>query len=269
MAAFPPLAVFCGNPKAAGRRFVVLVFSPDKKPAAVIKAGVGETAGRLVEREENFLTSAPHGTAAVPKLRGSFRGTGLRALALDFITGKPPAPNDYESISRLLTSWLDTRSMRPLGDLPVWHAAEEASQSHPLWARAAAALRARQVRPTIFHGDFAPWNIKVSPQDGSWTVLDWERGELTGIPGWDWFHYVFQYGVLVSRLPLSGAARRIRDLLDQQAFERYSAAASIDGIERELFLAYLICYSTCFGTPSGGADFEELARQLAQSWPND
>ena len=44
--------------------------------------------------------------------------------------------------------------------------------------------------------------ITVRPQDGSWVVLDWERGEPEGLPGWDWFHYVVQTGVLVEGLSL-------------------------------------------------------------------
>ena len=48
----------------------------------------------------------------------------------------------------------------------------------------AARLGSRLVSSVVFHGDFAPWNIKVD-RAGAWMVLDWERGELHGVPCWD------------------------------------------------------------------------------------
>jgi hypothetical protein len=261
---FPPLAILCGNPMAKGRRFVILVFGPGRTPAAVVKAGVGEAATGLVEQEETFLNSTPRAAAAIPKLRGIFHGTEIRALALDFAPGEPPAHDAHEKIGRLLTSWLETGSARRLGSLPAWRVAEEACRSHPAWERAAAVLRDRQVHSTVFHGDFAPWNIKVSPHNGSWTVLDWERGDLLGIPGWDWFHYVFQYGVLVSRLRPPGLVRTMRELFRHEAFQRYAAAASIKGVVRELFLAYVLCYNRIFNSPESGADFDKLLQGLAE-----
>jgi hypothetical protein len=261
----PPLAILCGNPEASGRRFVILVFAPDRTPAAVVKAGVGEAAVRLIDREATFLKSVPRGMPAIPDLRRAFHGRNVHALALNFVPGNTPSAEDYEGVGKLLTSWLDRRELRRLGDLPAWQALEGACRSDPLWEGVAGSLRNRPVRPTVFHGDFAPWNIKVSPQDGSWTVLDWERGELEGIPGWDWFHYVFQHAVLVSRLPLAAAAQRVHELLRNVAFGRYTSAAAINGVQRELFLAYLIYYSRRYGSPKSGADFEELLKRLTGS----
>jgi len=57
-------------------------------------------------------------------------------------------------------------------------------------ARAPARRCRSRVYPALTHGDFAPWNVKVSRRQ--WTVLDWERGELAGRAGWDWFHFVMQ-----------------------------------------------------------------------------
>lgn len=263
--ALPPLAILCGNPEASGRRFVILVFAPNGTPAATVKAGVGEVATRLIDHEATFLQSVPRGVPAIPDLRSVFRGRNVHALALDFVHGSTPGSGDYEGVGRLLTSWLDRGELRCLGDLPAWQALEGACQSHPLWDAVAGPLRSHQVRPTIFHGDFAPWNIKVSPRDGSWTVLDWERGELAGIPGWDWFHYVFQYATLVSRFSLKGAAQRVHELLHHAAFGRYASAAAIDGVQQELLLAYLICYSRRYGSPKSGTDLEELLKRLAGS----
>ena len=91
----------------------------------------------------------------------------------------------------------------------------------------------------MHHGDFVPWNIKVSPS-GAWTVLDWERGEATGIPGWDWFHYVIQSAILVAHLPTSALVQLIEELLGSEVFRQYAARGGIVGCERELALTYLL-----------------------------
>ena len=87
------------------------------------------------------------------------------------------------------------------------------------------------------HGDFAPWNIKVSRADGSWLALDWERGQLAGIPGWDWFHYAIQTGILVEKLPPERVAQRLEELFNAPVFWTYAEAAGIAGKEKPLATA--------------------------------
>ncbi len=100
----------------------------------------------------------------------------------------------------LLESWINPNRTIALSDTPDWARLEKACSGNNLFPAIAAQLRGRTIQSAIHHGDLAPWNIKVSPA-GAWTVLDWERGELTGIPGWDWFHYVIQSAILVGHLP--------------------------------------------------------------------
>ena len=97
-----------------------------------------------------------------------------------------------------------------MSETPDWARLEEACAGNSLFSVVAGELGRRSVHPAIHHGDFAPWNIKVSPA-GAWTVLDWERGELTGIPGWDWFHYVIQSAILVGHLPTSALVQRVEE----------------------------------------------------------
>lgn len=49
---------------------------------------------------------------------------------------------------------------------------------------------------TIEHGDFTPWNIRIS-DEGKLYVLDWESSYDNGLPWLDALHFVFQYAVLV------------------------------------------------------------------------
>src|SRR5262249_49195183 len=119
------------------------------------------------------------------------------------------------------------------------------------------------LHPTIQHGDFAPWNIKISPQ-GIWTVLDWERGELEGIPGWDWFHYIIQPAILVEHVSTSGLVQRIENHLTTDSFKHYAADAGIHGLERLLLLAYLLYMVQVIQPSEGLAETRELLDALAK-----
>ena len=88
------------------------------------------------------------------------------------------------------------------------------------------------------HGDFTPWNVKVA--NGRWTVLDWERGERAGVPGWDWLHFVLQPAVLVQREPLDQTLTRLERLFVSAEFIRYARRAKIIGQEWLLTAAYVI-----------------------------
>jgi hypothetical protein len=109
-----------------------------------------------------------------------------------------------------------------------------------LFQRIDGQLATRRVHPVIQHGDFAPWNIKVASRNGDWHVLDWERGQLEGVPGWDWFHYLIQVSILVQRREVNQTIQAINRLLDSQVFKEYAAKAGINNLETELLLLYLL-----------------------------
>ncbi|MGA2661790.1 MAG: hypothetical protein ABSH34_30280 [Verrucomicrobiota bacterium] len=246
----PGLAILAGNPGSPGRRFVVLVLDAYQRPVAVAKAGLSEPAKALVRKEQSFL-EAVAGKPGVPKLRGAFQSSRLEALALDYIAGDSPRPRHEGALPALLWPWVDAKRTVTLSETPEWQRlAAAAAGSGGLWPALAGRLRARALHPAIGHGDLAPWNIKISPQ-GHWTALDWERGQETGIAGWDWFHYVIQRAILVEHRPVGGLVQRVEELLDSQPFQRYAAHTGIAGFERELVLAYLL-YSAEVIKPAEG-----------------
>lgn len=231
---FPRFAILTGNPKAEGRRFVILLFNANNQPVAVIKAGIGDSAIRLIEQEASFLTSVPPNTPGTPRLCSAFRSSRLHALALDFFPGHSPRPNEIFRLESLLTSWIDSTRMVPIIQLPAWQRlAGWLDARSPAWQQ----LNDAVCHPVIYHGDFTPWNVKVIR--GSWQALDWERGELAGIPGWDWFHYVIQSAVLINREPVERLVIRVEHMLASESFTRYAAGAGITGMEQLLVLGYL------------------------------
>jgi hypothetical protein len=218
---------------------IFLVFNSEQQPQWVIKAGIGGASAALIEHESKVLKSLPAHLAGLPARLGDFAQGELRAFAMDYCAGTAPSPNAEAQLSTLLNQWIDPQRELPLLELPAVQELAKACASAPwfnTWRQQVALLR---IRPVVMHGDFAPWNIKVSPQTGDWTVLDWERGDVNGVPGWDWFHCVLQPEILVHRRPASAVAARARELLQSAAFQSYARATGINGHEPAMLLAYL------------------------------
>jgi hypothetical protein len=261
----PILGILAGNPRSEGQRLLVLAFDARQRPVTALKAGLSEQARGLVEKEAFFLTGVPASTRGVPRLRAAFQSPRLRALALDFFAGDSPRPGQEVALPPLLESWIDPKRRIQVSDAPDWVRLERACSGDRLFQVIAGRLSGKAFQAALQHGDLAPWNIKVSPA-GAWTVLDWERGELTGIPGWDWFHYIIQSAILVGRLPASTLMQRVEDLLGSEAFLRYAERAGIRGCERDLVLAYLLHVAEVIQPSEGLAQTRELLQALAGRW---
>lgn len=259
----PVWGMLAGNPNAPGQRLVFLVFDGDFKPRAVVKTGLGETARRLIAQEIGALAALPPGLAGAPGLLGQWGDGSAAALALPYVGGEAPLPQSIGPAAAILEDWLRHGSDAPLDSLPGWRAATAslpASELLPLSTPHAT------VRAPVAHGDFAPWNIKVSPETGGWTVLDWERGELCGVPGWDWFHFVLQPAVLVEKLDGPALAARAGELLASPEFRHYAEAAGIVGCERPLLLAYLAHCTEVIRQTEGASALAAARTLLRQQW---
>ena len=261
----PAFGIFAGNPASDGQRFLLLVFNSRQRPIAVVKAGLSQRARALIQQEANFLAAAPAETVAAPRLQAQFESPRLRALAIAFFPGDSPRPQDEAALPSVLNSWVDPKRTIAVADAPDWRRLQEAAPGSGLFAALAGPLGGRKLHPAIHHGDFVPWNIRVSPV-GTWTVLDWERGELAGIPGWDWFHYLIQSGILVGRLSVPVLIQRVEALLDSEPFKQYAVRAGIQGCERELVLAYLLHIIEVIKPSEGLTATAELLQALSTRW---
>lgn len=261
----PLFALLAGNPRAVGRRFLVLVFNAHGQPVAVVKAGTDPAAAELIHREASFLQDAPPGTPGLPRLRGVFREGYVHALALDFIPGDSPPAHPDGHLEQILNAWLNREPQVKVETLAGWQRLARASQADELFQRLAPRLQGLRVHTALFHGDLAPWNIKVSPA-GDWTVLDWERGDWSGMPGWDWFHFVLQPAMLVQRQSSPELVRTTNRLLESNAVRNYMQAAGLAGKQREWLLAYLLHCRDVLRPAEGLQQTSELLRLLAQQW---
>jgi hypothetical protein len=139
-------------------------------------------------------------------------------------------------IGELLGSWLDSSARIRLDESPTWQTVSTAAAGEA--ARIQETMGATPFCPAIFHGDFAPWNLRVS--NGRWTAIDWERGETGGLPGWDWFHYVVQTRILVEKRSARETLAEVEALFTYAAWQAYARKAAIAGRERALLAGYLL-----------------------------
>jgi hypothetical protein len=259
---FPSIGILSGNPRAEGRRFIVLAFGENGTPVAVVKVGTTAKACKLIAAEENFLTSFPAHIRGIPAIRASFKDEKTHALAMDFIGGESPAEADDEKIGELLGSWIHAGEIAQIDDLASWSRLVAAIGDNALIERLN--LAHAKIHPVIFHGDFAPWNVKVS--HGEWMALDWERGKLSGLPAWDWLHFAIQREILVGRKRATDVAETIEALLGSAPFHGYAERTRISHITRELTLAYLLNCEHVFQQTEGLETVRALRETLTQRW---
>lgn len=249
--ALPTPAVLAGNPAGPGPRYMLLLSDRNGLPKVVVKAGTSPTAKELIRAETKILSRLPAGLAGTPRILANFKSDQIEAFALEYFAGDSPRTNDPHMLGTLLGSWIDTNQTVRIADVPAWQRLERACAEHDIFKRLAGALADRLVHPVIWHGDFVPWNIKVNPKDGRWTVLDWERAEQPGIPAWDWFHYVIQTEILVGKRSGKQLLPTVDALLATDQFRAYAHRAGITGIERLLLVAYLLYNNTVIHPAEG------------------
>ncbi|TCO89353.1 phosphotransferase family enzyme [Chthoniobacter flavus] len=231
----PVFAILAGNPSTPGRRFIMLAFH-DAEPVLVAKVGIDPEGRALVDREALFLKRVAHRLPHVSPLRGAKSTEAFSGLALEFIDGRSPAADDRAGLCRVLRSWLDETHPTPLEALESW----KRLAARPSAQAVVKHLVGRTVAPALFHGDFTPWNVRAEKTSGRWTVIDWERGEAAGVPGWDWFHWVIHVSLLVQRGDAAAILAQLNATLQSADFRAYAQAAGITGLERALLAGYLV-----------------------------
>jgi hypothetical protein len=254
-------ALLAGNPRVAGRRFILLVFDSGGAPKAVVKAGTDQEGFRLIDHEVTFLKSVPPNTPGVPTLHSVLRSESVSAFAMDFVAGLAPHAEESPAIERLLTSWIDSGRKVAIGELPAWQRLEAGCGALPKEIKRLASATGH---PAIYHGDFAPWNIKA--QGERWILLDWERGELAGPPLWDWLHFIVQPAILVERCSTEKVLAIIQGLLQSPPLVRYVERSGLTGHERELTAAYLHYCIHVLRPSEGLRELTALSQAALRTW---
>src|SRR4051812_29079959 len=157
----PSFGVLAGNPASPSQRFMILVFNQQQQPVAVVKTGINPEARSLVERESRFLQSAPANKPGLPRILGTFHDDRLNAFALEFYPGDSPKSTGRNKVDELLSAWVDPSQTARLQELAEWQALERTVAADTRAAAGCDQIRAQRIHPVLYHGDFAPWNIKA------------------------------------------------------------------------------------------------------------
>jgi hypothetical protein len=265
MLAEPSFVILAGNPRGVAPRFLIQLFDDEARSVAVVKAGMGPEAAALIHHEAAVLRqlhSAP-GTAqpsaaAIPSVLSTFECGHVHAFAMTHAEGRSPRDSEAGRIPQILDAWLRRDRVVQISSLAAWKRLEEAGSGDEQTQGLRGRLADIRVCPAIFHGDFAPWNVRVNPADGVWSVLDWERGEMEGPPAWDWFHYVLQNAALARRKRGAELFKIAENLLASAEFARYSRCAGLAGIGREWLRAYLLYCKNVLRPKEGSPQIEWL-----------
>ena len=166
-----------------------------------------------------------------------------------------------------MNAWVVEAEGQVLSATAPWRELEPYLAAAPCW-QPLIQLGERTLRRVIWHGDFTPWNLKWDRRTGQGVALDWERGQLAGVPGWDWFHFVVQSGVLVKKLSPAALREELETLLRSEDFSNYASRCGIVGSERELLLAYLLYNVEVLKPSEGRAELRTLLELLTNAWIN-
>jgi hypothetical protein len=246
-------------------RLVLLLCDETHRPVSVVKVGLDSSGREVTDREADLLEKLPFGMLGCIRITGRLNTPVLSAFATAYFPGD--SPGDDAGMERLFHAWLNPGPSVPLASLETWRelAAMVAEADPGAWQVLSVALAGKTVRTTLYHGDFAPWNIRaINVQNLQ--VFDWERGRLQGIPGWDWFHFIVQTAILAKRLSVERVAAEVEQLLHSERFKKYAAEAGISDSAEPLLLAYLLHQKWVIKPHEGGKTTAELFELLSVCW---
>jgi hypothetical protein len=246
-------------------RVTLLLCDEDKRPVRIIKAGLNPEWKKVTDREADILERLPPNLPGWGRITGRLSTPGITAFAMEYLEGK--SPQDDAAMESLFHAWLNPAPPEPLENLALWRslAAQVTYSDLSTWHILKVALAGKKIRTTLFHGDFSPWNIRITDARQV-LAFDWERADLQGIPGWDWFHFIIQSSILAKRHSAVRAAAEVEQLIHSPRFMKYAEEAEITDVIQPLLLAYLLHYLWTFRPLEGDRTTRELFDLLFENW---
>jgi len=231
----PVGAILLGNPLPEGRRALILT---DERRPRILKLGVGAAASELVARERRFIETNCSRSDLIPSLDLKMGGDNWEALGIHYFEEGEKA--GLSEIAGKLGTWLE-KDFQPMSHLPGWK--KLATSSHPAAASIAERCRNLSLRPSLVHGDLAPWNVRRK-SNGEVVFIDWEDGRVSDVPCWDSLHFIFQQAALVRRLRGLKLETEVRKAMGEGEFSKLIKMSGWVGHEDLLFASYLLGMAT-------------------------
>jgi len=246
-------------------RLVLLLCDESGRPARVIKVGLNDAGRQATDREADMLAQLPADRLGSIRVTGRFSSPKMSAFATEYFPGT--SPFDDAGLEHLFHDWLNPHELVAPASLPLWQELDAAvgEPYRDAWWQIQSVLADKKIRTTLYHGDFAPWNIRVVSSRNLQT-FDWERGRLRGLPGWDWFHFTIQTAILARRHSAERAAAEIEVMIHSPRFQKYAAAAGISEVVEPLVLSYLLHHLRVNRPLEGGQTCADLFNLLNAHW---
>ena len=246
--------VLLGNPDHLVRRAIVSFRA--QSGFEVAKIAFGKEGVTLIEGEAQTIARLPKGRSGIPEVLGTHHREEIGVMRMPYLNGGMLKTNDPEIYVNLLSDWLLDEARCPLGSFPEWDKIESVLSALPQGEALRERLKNLMVKPSIRHGDFAPWNL-IQDRTGRVLALDWEWGAPRGVSGFDIIHFLTQEMKLVQRLPPEKIKSAVEATLQTEPFAGYLEAAGWAGSSDDLFLV-----AVAFGASSGLDGPVELLRVL-------
>jgi hypothetical protein len=261
----PAPAIKFGGVAGKTTRLVLLLRDAGGNPIRVVKVGLNPAGRAATEREASLLDHLPKQVIGCTGITGRHSSATMSAFATAYFWGKS-LDNDV-GIEKLFHDWLSDGPPEPIKNLSVWRELQSTAKGAglPEWPILRETLAEHPVLTTIYHGDFAPWNVRMMNLENI-RAFDWERGHLKGIPAWDWFHFIVQTSILVKRYAPERVAAELEQLVQAPRFQKYAGEAGISKIVEPLLLAYLLEQKLVVRPLEGSEKTDQLFRLLWVKW---
>ena len=197
--------IYVGTP-GKQQKAVATIIEPNKgTPLAVLKVALEKKAIESLQREAMILkeitkfkvpyiptiisTDKDENYTWQTMVRGCLSSTKLTRKHIDWLLSLPVtgATTFYKQREELKQRLAKPNDMRKV-DIN-------------LLASAIDNITGNEVPLLLVHGDFTPWNLKILP-NGCLGAIDWENGQLQGLPLWDLCHFHFMQAHLFKKNPL-------------------------------------------------------------------
>lgn len=162
-----------------------------------VKLATTPAAAARLEHEASVVRALPAGLGPTVLKIADFDGG--RALVTASVTGRPVSAHlpMHQSVRRFLATFPQS-STWPIEQHPwVARLREYAAERLDL-KRVLEPLASATWPEVVQHGDFAPWNV-LQDGGGRLVAIDWEYGDLRGLPHLDAAYYHLQVAALMRR----------------------------------------------------------------------
>ena len=187
-----------GNPHSESRKIIAYHSIGDK--ASVTKFALDSKTTISVSKEMEDLEEINQSLKGASNISNKYlsEDRSYAYYTVDWVDGRTPRKADNKMLADLIESWIKSNQKVSLGDTDVWQEITRLTSDNE-YSEVITELAEKKVLMAAVHGDFSPWNIKISI-DGTVNVLDWESYHSNGIAGVDLAHYLVQSKSLISKM---------------------------------------------------------------------